>query len=290
MERLVRPQTEKKTVHGPKVTSMLNAIETRLAIGEVITSHESLAEEFEINHKTVYKAIREAGLQGKIAESKRRAKESLEIVPSQEYAQLLGMMVGRGRTALHRGYTIVFTHPEEDVLESFKTKGEHLFGLTGFRRRVEKDRGNEAIIFNSRTHARLLGDFRSQQKDITIREKHPWVFEEDYVNYYASGLIDATGSAYLTSTKRAVEFFTVYPNIAELHHEMLIRMDMKQPKIIHGKHSHYEVQGAGIYNIPDVRSFANKVTSLRPHIQAKLEQMKTLEKKKAGRKPKNDTQ
>lgn len=268
--------TRSKRDYAAVEETVVTYIQEQLAAGRGLPSYSEMREMFGLRRQTLMDIVKRNELQADVVAAKEAAKIK-EFLPSQETAWFLGAMVGSGRVDNNADF--IFTNDDPKVREAFVDTAERILGVQGIE---ESNTQGRAIAFHSTAYGRALGDFHEEERTNTIIEKHGWTQEEEYLNSFASGLFDATAKLRNSARRAKLEFYTGDSDVARFYLDMLIRMGVQKPRMI-GDPDNETLKGVGVYNLADLITFANTITSVSPDKEQALEAIKQREKMKKTR-------
>lgn len=250
----------------------------KLETGEIsrLPIAQELADRFSYeNRYSIYSSLRNRGIRLGDYEPPYKLPE-----PSADLGWFLGVLSAGGTTNQGSG-RVRLTNTHENVLEKYKQIGENLFLLNVHKISSEKQSGwstrpSFGYRFHSTKVARFLGDLRRESWASTILSSHPWVVDDPkYTWGFINGFFEERGKAYtLNRTNQHITIFTSSTNGANLLLEMLVRQDLGQPSINYDYISPVEIKkvvGVSIYNLRDMKLFAQHVHSEVPEKETALE-------------------
>lgn len=212
-----------------------------------------------------------------------RGEEEKTIFPSREWAWMIGVLAGGGNINL-KNRAINITGYDNNFLQIIKSTGERLFGNNARcddMRKKEDGSVYKILSLHNRSISRQLGDLRRDKYFQTIIEKHRWIIENtNYTWGFLEGIFDTRGKVNKT---QGVILSTTYPEIANFLSELLVRLDIKNPRTRYKTKSHEDIVGLGLYNKRDVKLFAQNVYSRRPEKEDILNFFRQTESKRKER-------
>lgn len=197
-------------------------------------------------------------------------------LPSQEFAWLLGALSGGGSVD---GRGIELGSKSEELVQVFKSTAENLFHTNVIvqpRRINNKGRISEsqlASIYN-RKLAQFVGDLRRNQWPTTLIQNHGWIMERDqYIWNFLEGFFDLRGRVYSYPErgKHQISLNTPSNEASLMLANMLTRVDLNILSIGKNKSNRGGVDGINIYNLLDIKRFAQNVHSKVPEKEKQLE-------------------
>lgn len=232
------------------------------------------------------KIITEAGLSLAVRSLKEKSKQK-ELQESNDLAWFIGVLFAGGRkdnTPKSAGH-MSFTSNNEEALMAFKTIGERLFADEKVRGRLlppRKDGQNSSVVLQCLPYAKTIGNFSREGKVATMKERYEWVFADDHLPSFASGLLDGGGHITLDGRRR-LEFFSTNKQEVDIYKKMFIKLGITDWNYLTSSASPDGVSGIGCYSKEALRQFGNLVVSKSDKTQALLEQMKVLSEEPAKR-------
>jgi len=229
---------------------------------------------------TVNGVIALGGYQPQLEELRREWRETSRLFPeTEEVAWFLGMLFGASGSVETNPVSLTFTSDNERKLRAFRLAGESILGeakpeIQGHVGRVRSN-PNPSVRFHSKDHVDAIGDFHREKKPDTVLQKHEWVTREPYLSSFVSGFFDSGGSIILNDLKRHITFYTSIRNVAEFYQSLLFMLGVPNSILLEtGPEDNKKVMGVRIGRLEEVRTFAQKVSSIDPDIQAQLDQIK----------------
>lgn len=244
-------------------------------------SYRSIAAVFGVPDTTVYHIAQRKGFTGLLAEMKEGPKE-FEFLRGQDVAWFLGAMVAAGiRHQNHdadRQIGIEFRSKDPHTLEAVRQTGERLFGIPA--EELNKY-ATPRVVFKNHAISDALGDFGYGEKVGTIRHRHSWVLDDQYVARFASGVIDASPEKVFTGKNLRIKLHTEDIQTARFYLDMFIRLGIEGAYLYYADGDKTHLKGVAITNLRDMQRLANQITSVNPDIQIQLNQLKRGEVKRA---------
>ncbi|MBI2338193.1 hypothetical protein HYU95_03320 [Candidatus Daviesbacteria bacterium] len=251
---------------GEKLLGYVQESIRRLEAGEItrLPTGQALANQFGYEqYPSVYSLLKRHGIKLSQYEVPFRPPE-----PSVDLAWFLGTLSNGGY--VHSNGNIRMMGADRNVLEKFRLLTDSLFSLNTYE--DHSGTGKElGYAFNSRKVARFLGDLRSDAWAGTISSTHPWVvMNPRYIWGFVTGFFDRIGKVIIDEDRGhyIVTLPTSSQGGASLLAEMLVRVDIRKPSI---QNKLGKTKDVSIFNLMDIRLFAQHVHSVVPEKEANLE-------------------
>lgn len=271
---------------GPNgVEAVVSHVQQILDAGSTYRSYPALGRDHGTSRKSIEGILKRSGLNVPYGQLREEQQNVLtELFPhTPEVAWFLGMVFGNSGRVETNPPAITFTNANAAKLEAFRQSGEHILGrpgLTDTRRDNDENFTTSSVSFNSTKHVAALGDFHKPEKPHTVRERHDWVRFEPFLSHFVSGVFDSGGFLKWQGTKRQIDFYTSIPDVAEFYKDLLVRMGITRARILPGRTPDAEVLGVRIGTLEDIKTFADKVSSVDGQTQEQLDALKTAEKRR----------
>lgn len=219
-----------------------------------------------------------------LSDARKEAKNNVTFIPSKEMAWFLGMLTGSSGVVDSTFGFIRFTNADENLRQIFKETGETLLAkdsphLQGYEKKKQEN-SNKSINFFSQRHTDALGNFTRAEKTNTLKERHPWVLDDEYIDTFISGVFDSGSSIWVSAANRQIEFMTSHADVAGFYVEMLVKIGLNPNIIINKKRG--EIRSVAIHQIKDLKQFATRINTLSQEKQKKLDAIKNSETKKGN--------
>lgn len=203
--------------------------------------------------------------------AKQKTKEERSIVQSSEWAWMIGVLSGGGHNNLTGG-NLSIAEFDEAFLQTIKSTGERIIDSNGYIRTIRVlDNGvsYRTLAFHDRSISAQLGDLRRDRWPQTIIQKHSWILRNhNYLANFLGGIFDTRGRIL---PQQGIFLSSSYPVVVNFLSELLVRMGVENPKPKYQGKEQEKLIGVGIYNLQDIKTFADQVHSRRPEKETALE-------------------
>ncbi|MEK7571837.1 MAG: LAGLIDADG family homing endonuclease [Patescibacteria group bacterium] len=248
-----------------------------------------------IPYRTLSRIIKRAGFQDPLKQLRTEARSTTlkekmigSLLPSRDVAWFLGALTGtRGSVDTTRGrgqVSFVSKDANDPVSVAFKETGEALFGDESGSKRSHVRRlpsGAIAIGFYfGKTELDALGDFRKAETAQTVEQRYGWVFSEQYLRSFASGIFDSGGSVRVIDIKKDIRFSTLSQEYALLLEKVLRNLGINDINVFRRDSTSSLKYIVAIQKMAGLRIFAEKVTSIDPEKQHKLDEIRSFKERK----------
>lgn len=252
-----------------------------------VSTHEELAQMFgyqdegNINKQLLRRSIR-SRRNATRDELNRKRKEKEGIVPSRDWAWMLGALSAGGHTSTDNDGVISMASSEDDqTLETFKTLGERLFGVNAQenKRLPENSTREETTIrFYSLAFTKLIGNLRTDKWAETIRERHSWIREDPrFIWGFLEGYFNRSGNIYVRGeNKGRLVFHTSLHESANYISELLNLVHIQSPRLSTYEQTREGIDGVVVYNLHDIQVVAKNIHSTVSSKESKLEYFRNV--------------
>lgn len=263
----------------------------RAESGEIerVSTQEELASMFGYGDKgNVNRYLERAGIRTKRNTAKNelaRVKQEAEsIIPSGEWAWMLGVLAEGGAVRTDHGIISVTTQEGDPFLEVFKNRGGQLLNIGADiipGRRASTPNPERIVKFASKHFTELIGDMRTSRWVSTICERHSWVRENnEYIWKFLEGYFERNGSALMQKAnkrgRRGIIFHTNSVINANFLTELLVLAGVQNPKMSPSKQAIEGIDGVAVYNLQDITLVASHIHVMDPEKEARLEHFRSV--------------
>lgn len=202
------------------------------------------------------------------------------LTPSTELAWMIGILSGGGYVGRTGEISLRSDVPE--LLDTFESRGETIFGLPAQRTERSKKSGwgtivtKDVVAFYNTTSASALGDLSRNNWSSTVINKHRWILEHGKYSWkLIEGFFEKRGTIYGRTAGRGTKgdcilLTTSSPEGANFLSELCERLGIENPTIRKFSKPIKGVQGVTINRSVDINVFANNVYPISPDKEALL--------------------
>lgn len=245
---------------------------------ERLSAYEELRERFGYGNRwSVYNALHSA----KVVASRikalglKRAEFAEDMVPSRDYAWILGLVAGGGTVATDRRNYCSFTSSDPKLANAFRETGERLFHTNASVINEGPPRYSKEYIrvsFHGRDFQSILGDLRRTVWPETVRNQHEWVLSEPRFTWsFLEGLFETRGNVQAEDLRRYITLRTDYRAVAYFIIDLLTRVGVQNPKLIPIKDRPDHIRGVMLTHREDLKLFASNVHSRTDTTEQRLD-------------------
>lgn len=256
---------------------------------EEISTHEELALMFGYSDQgNINKYLKRRGMRAKrntVKDGLKKMKQETEmIIPSGEWAWMLGVLSEGGAVRASEGIVSITTHEDDPFLKVFKSRGGQLFNIDASVVPVQRAgmvTQERLVNFASKHFTKLIGDFRTAFWVNTIYEKHSWIRENpNYIWKFLEGYLERNGSVLIRKEKkrgrRGVVFHTSSVINANFITELLVLAGVQNPRMSATKQASEGIDGLAVYNLQDIVLIASNIHVTDPEKEIKLEHFRNI--------------
>ncbi len=215
----------------------------------------------------VGQVLKKAGLQQAIMTARQKDREIGEeslVVPSAEWAWILGVLSGKGYV---KDGNITISSKNKDLLEAIERTGEFLFRKTPstyYRTDLTDGKKHGIKHLGSLRVTNSIGDLTQHNRLQTVVDKHSWILKDTrYLWSFIGGLFDVRGYVFLAEGKTGyISFDFGNRQTAYFMAELLVRGGISRPLVysFFREDKNDERFLLRISNHEDMQKFANSIS------------------------------